>query len=146
MKLFYKWEDVWDVKERLFIMVDNNFKFDENCNIKPFSKLQRIIGDFVDLSSPDVMIYIAFKEQNLNSWDKNYKIVPTTYVFKKNTLYDYNNNSRSGGGNSARFLDEIGNVIDDYHDIWYDPFVFVYERDLKQFERFLKIKELNDIT
>lgn len=149
MKIFYKWEDVHDIKEKLFIMPDNNFNFDDSRNIKPFSKLKNIIGDYVDLSSKDIMVYIVFRKQYLNTWqnrdqDKE-KIIPTTYVFKKNKLYPFNNGG-SGGGNNVRFFDEIGNIVDDYHDIWYDPFVFVYERDLKQFERYLKIKELDNAT
>lgn len=139
-KLFYKYKDIFNHrKDDLFILVDNNFEIDNDSNVKYFSEMKKPYGDFVDLTSSEIMVYITFRRMynyTGKPQDKD-RYEAATYIFKKNKLYNYN------GGN---FLDELGNVVDDYHDIWYDPFLFAYKKDIKQIERALKINNLNEFA
>jgi len=133
MKLFHKYRDVWeDRKNDLYILVDPNFSFSERTSVKNVSDMNSMYdSDYVDNSSEDFLYYLAFKRPIKNIPKK------TLYMFKRNKLYHYNNND---------WQDELGNRIDDYNDIWYDVFVFVYEKDLHQVKRALKLRKLNELT
>lgn len=129
--IFYKWENVHNEKEQLYVLVDENFNGDSNVfTFKDFTIDKTFVEhpkDFFDNSSPNLFIYLRFENQNSIP-----KIQNCTYIFKKNKLYKF----------GRKWYDEIGNLIDDYHDIWYDPFLFVYEKDYDQAIRALKLKQL----
>jgi hypothetical protein len=135
MKIFYKWKDVYNRKTPMYVCVDDNFKFEENTSIHNFCDfnidlIQNIKEgcnrDFIDNNHPNLLIYLAFtNEKELNR----------TYFFKRNTLYKFD----------SRWYDELGNIIDTYYDIWYEPFLFVQETDYDQAVRYLKLKRLETV-
>jgi hypothetical protein len=114
-------------------MVDNNYRVSEyDKNIVDFSKFtmpQNSNQDFIDYSSPNFILYIACHNEG------RVPEVPavTTYIFKKHKIYGF----------GSRWYDEMYNIIDDYHDIWYEPFLFIYEKDLEQAIRYIKLDKLS---
>lgn len=113
-------------------MVNNDFVIDKESNVHDFStfNFNNIKNrDFIDNSSSDILVYFVFPSQNRIPKTPN-----RTYIFKKNKLYKFS---------SDRFIDEVGTQIDQYNDIWYDSFLFVFEKDYKQAMRYLKLKNMN---
>jgi len=111
-------------------MVDNNFKFKGNEPFYDFSTFDinkvKNIGnsiDFVDISNNNILLYFVFRRDFRDN---------TTYIFKRNKIYNF----------ASTWYDEIGNVISSDRDIWYDPFVFIEEKDLDQVIRYLKLNNL----
>lgn len=133
MKLFHKYREVWDKKnDELYIMVDDDFVVTKSSSVKDLSDMNPMYDtDYVDNSSDNFLYYLKF-ERPIRHIEKK-----QLYLFKKNKLYEYNKN---------QWNDELGNIIDDYNDIWYEPFVFVYEKDLHQVKRALKLRKLNEFT
>ena len=147
MTIFHKWDDAYNYKGKMYVMVDNDY------NVQPFDKLielgvhRNILNfsefskdkhyDFVDNSSKNHMLYVAYRKHEPGGW--NQPNIPehfVTYIFIKNKFYDFKN--------STDWFDEIDNKITSQHDIWYDPFLFVYEPDLNQAIRYLKLKNLKE--
>jgi hypothetical protein len=134
--LFHKWDEVYDCKTPLYIMVDNDYKISDHKFIYDFQSLNvqtlsNIINnkmDFIDNLHPNVLLYFVYSRNKRDN-----KLENRIYLFKKNTFYFFSSKS---------WWDEIGNVINQDNDIWYDPFVFFHLKDMDQVIRYLKLKEI----
>lgn len=122
-----------DYKDFAYAMVNNDFIVDKHSRVADFStfnldmiKNLKWSKDFIDNSSPNLLTYFVFQNPNIG---RN-----RTYFFKKNKLYKFGTN---------KFADELGSNTDQYNDIWYDPFLFVLEKDYDQAIRYLKLKNIN---
>jgi hypothetical protein len=132
MKLFHKWEDVYDVKTPMFVCIDETFT--ANINIKDFSIFTPEMvnvehpKDFFSMDS-DKFVYIAFKRDRITN------VKNKIFVFKTKKLYKF----------ERSWCDELGSIISEYgeFDIWYDQFLFIHEKDYDQAVRYLKLKRLN---
>jgi len=155
---FYKWDDIYNCKTPLYIMVDNNFKAEKNSwsvsdflslNMNAINNLKRGEGtkDFIDNLHPNLLLYFKFyRTIQLDGYNgTNGSIVNKVFIFKKNKLYEFNNSSFG----ETSFYDEVGNQINSssqYNDLWYEPFLFVHEKDKEQVIRYLKLNKLNSIS
>ena len=147
--IFHKWDEVHNHKGKMYILVDNNYTaplFGELgfCRtIRNFSEFNKNGHcDFVDNNSKNYMLYIAYRKENKPNWDQ--KLIAehfVTHIFLKNKIYEFNDSFLVNNV----WCDEIGNIISSQYDIWYDPFLFVFEDDLSQVIRYLKLKKINEI-
>lgn len=133
--IFYKWDDVYNYKDKMFILVDNDFKFSDKY-IQPYSEFDiNKPCDYIDNLHPNLLIYVAHKHESVRYNNRGEQIVIAphfeTHTFKKNKLYPL------AGAN--RWYDEINNRVDD---IYYDPFMFVKEKDYNKAIRALKLKAI----
>lgn len=145
-KLFHEYGEIYDYmnesgnKNNLYVVVNNNFIIEEGSSLKHVSSISskfiENVGnsmDFLDNSSKEILFYLAYRREQ--KWNGNKrKIICTTYIFKKYKLYHF---ERTG-----EWYDEVGNMIDSYNDIWYDPFLFVKPEDKEKAIRYLKLKKL----
>lgn len=139
MNLFNKWDSVYDCTTLLYIMVDEKFTGDRNT--LDFSKFNiqmtkvEYPKDFIDNSSPNICVYLKFVNPIYIPRQKN-KI----YIFKKNKLYKFRASDKKNYYDEDIWYDELNNEV---IDIWYDPFVFIHEKDYDQAIRYLKLKKIN---
>lgn len=144
--LFHKWDKVFDCKTPLYIMVDNNYNYRNSehkfikdfnsLNIQTLSNIKDSSIDFIDNLHPNLLLYIVYFRNK-----KSTKLENKIYLFKKNKLYFFEKNNS--------WWDEIGNELNpnhDHGDIWYDPFLFIHEKDIDQAIRYLKLNNLGNIS
>lgn len=133
MKIFHDYGDVWNVKTPLYIVVNEKFSGDKQ--VLPFSTFNVEMTktenprDFFSFSD-DALLYLAFVNPKIRP-----QIPNRTYIFKKNKLYNF----------GRTWFDELNNEISDYLDIWYEPFLFVHEKDYDQAIRYLKLNKVKKI-
>lgn len=157
--LFHKFDDVYNCKTSLYIMVDNDYKSLEHqyvsdflsLNMNAINNLKRGEGtkDFIDNLHPKLLLYFKFYRTILlessgpKASSTDGSIVNKVFIFKKNKLYKFNNEAFG----ETSFYDEVGTPVNSssqYNDLWYEPFVFVHEEDMDQAIRYLKLKEITD--
>jgi len=133
MSLFHNFSS--DPKLCSYIIVNNNYIVDSESSIRDFSEFDinkvresKYSMDFIETSNKNLLIYFSFPSRNMFPRAGN-----KTFFFMKNKIYKFGD----------RFEDEIGTIMH-YDDIWYDPFLFVSEKDYNQATRYLKLKKLNN--
>ena len=147
--IFHQWKDIsnsnnntrniWTKTENLYIVVDNDYKLyndiDQNTNLYDISELGKYLSlnnytkvmEFIDNSQPNLLIYYKL--------DKSISDDFKTFIFLKNKFYKFSF--------FDDWYDEMGININ-HNDIWYDPFLFVFEKDLHIANRYLKLNNLRN--
>ena len=124
--IFHKWENVFNYKGEMFILVDDKIEFTEKY-LRPFSEFDITKEyDYADNTHNNLLIYFEYKRATLRS-----SASFDTFIFKKNKLYDFSN-----------WHDELYNKCTN---VWYDLFLFVKKEDYNQAIRALKLKEIDKI-
>lgn len=127
--IFHAWNSVWNIEDNFYVIVNDKYMFEpKHKNIQLLSEFDiNKKNDFI-VDNDLFLFYIAYKREIIT-----YKIPPhfVTFIFKKNKLYDFKN-----------WIDELGNPVED---VWYDPFLFIYEKDYNKATRYLKLKKLKQL-
>jgi len=136
-KLFNTYRDIYSYDGELLITANSDYILPEDSSLKNISEISgydinnmKHSMEFIDNNS-DCLLYLVFRMSLMDNKIKN-----VTYIFKKNKLYNFEKKSA--------WYDEIGNIINSYNDIWYDPFLFVKVKDKENAMRYFKLNKIKN--
>ena len=83
--IFKKWDNVYNHKDKMFILVDNNYKVDStNNSIKDFSSFNLSYKyDLINSNNDDFLLYVAYRRE-IQNWNTKIPAHFDTFIFKKN--------------------------------------------------------------
>ena len=138
-------------KHLFYVVINNDYTVDvaDTPYLENFSKFdpKKEELDYIDNTNPNIFLYFRsnkrynkdvseINQQNRDKWVKPHPFLPkwTTLVFIRNKFYPF--------PMSLSWFDEIGNPINEQHEMWYEPLLFVIDTDLLKAQRTLKLKKL----